>query len=70
MMSFPVFDHKAITLVKKGQEEILHFERLEHVQQPMIEKVVRYFLDEGPNPCPAEAGVTVMEWMDTFTRNY
>ena len=68
IMSFPIFDHKAITITQNSKEEILHFERLEHVQQPMIEKVVAYFLDEGPNPSSAAEGVTVMQWMDKMTK--
>jgi hypothetical protein len=33
----------------------------------MIEKVVEYFLDEGPNPCSGEEGTTVMRLIDDFT---
>jgi hypothetical protein len=47
--------------------EIISFEPLLHVQQPLIEKVVEYFLDEGPNPCSAEEGVKVMQLIDSFT---
>jgi hypothetical protein len=32
----------------------------------MIEQVVNYFLDEGPNPCSAEEGVKVMKLIDQF----
>ncbi len=37
-----------------------------HVQQPMIEATVDYFLGQEPNPCPAEEGLLVMELMDKF----
>jgi hypothetical protein len=33
----------------------------------MIEKVVEYFLGEGPNPCSAEEGAEIMRLMDQFT---
>ena len=64
---FSIFDYKQITIRKNGSEEVVPFSGLEHVQQPMIEKVVQYFLDEGPNPCPAEEGVEVMRLMEAFT---
>ena len=64
---FSFFDHRPVTLItKKGTQEF-SFEPLQHVQQPMIKKVVDYFLDQGPNPCSGEDGVTVMELIDQFT---
>jgi hypothetical protein len=33
----------------------------------MIQAVVNYFLDEGPNPCSAKDGVAVMKLIDQFT---
>ena len=66
-ISFPVFEHKKITVTKNKKIEIIPFEPLLHVQQPMIEKVVEYFLDESPNPCSAEEGVKIMQLIDSFT---
>jgi predicted dehydrogenase len=66
-IGFSVFEMKNITISVNGTYEILSFESLQHVQQPMIEKVVEYFLDEGPNPCSAEEGVKVMQLIDQFT---
>jgi hypothetical protein len=37
------------------------------VQQPMIAKVVDYFLDQGENPCSAAEAIQSMELMDSFT---
>ena len=34
----------------------------------MIEKVVDYFLDEGPNPCSGEEGWKVMEMMELMLK--
>ncbi|MEO9021460.1 MAG: Gfo/Idh/MocA family oxidoreductase [Ginsengibacter sp.] len=66
-MRFPIFEHKKIEIIKNGITEIIPFEPLEHVQQPLIQKVVDYFLDKGPNPCSAEDGATVMWLLDEFT---
>jgi predicted dehydrogenase len=67
-ISFPVFEHKKITLTKNGKTEIISFEPLEHVQQPLIQKVVNYFLDKGPNPVSGEDGAMAMWLMEQFTR--
>ena len=64
---FSVFGKPEIAVIKDGQTTTIHFEKLEHVQQPMIEKVVSYFLGEGENPCSANDGVEVMRLMDTFS---
>jgi predicted dehydrogenase len=66
-ISFSVFDMKNITITGNGKTEVLSFDPLQHVQQPMIEKVVEYFLDEGINPCSGEEGAKVMELIDQFT---
>lgn len=65
-ISFPVFEHRQVTVIANGNTEIIPFEKLQHVQQPMIVKVVEYFLDQSPNPCSAEVGVEVMRLIDTF----
>ncbi|MGV3686723.1 MAG: Gfo/Idh/MocA family protein [Daejeonella sp.] len=54
-------------LVKDGQTKVLEFDHLPHVQQPMIEAVVKHFLDEGRNPCPAADAVEVMKIIDKVT---
>jgi len=66
---FSVFGGNTITVIAKGVTSIYSFETLQHVQQPMIEEVVKYFLDEGPNPCTGEEGVEVMRLMEAFTGN-
>ncbi|MDB5190955.1 MAG: Gfo/Idh/MocA family oxidoreductase [Segetibacter sp.] len=65
-ISFEVFGEPVIHLTKNGQLERIAFDKLQHVQQPMIEKVAQYFLGEAPNPCTAEEGVEVMKVMDSF----
>jgi predicted dehydrogenase len=68
-IQFSVFGEPKIKLAIEGKKENILFDALQHVQQPMIEKVVEYFLDKGPNPCNAEEGVKVMELIDKFTEN-
>jgi predicted dehydrogenase len=65
-ISFTTFSTHYITLSKNGKEEVLHFDELPHVQQPMIEAVVRYFSGHGPNPSPAESAVATMRIIDAF----
>jgi predicted dehydrogenase len=68
-ISFAVFGKPTIELVVEGKRETISFEPLQHVQQPMIEATVQFFLDEGPNPCSVEEGVEVMSVIDCFANN-
>jgi predicted dehydrogenase len=65
-ISFPIFDHKQLLLEREGTKTIIEFDRMQHVQQPMIQKVVEYFLGQSPNPCSATEGVEVMKMMDAI----
>ncbi len=66
-ISFPIFGKPEITLQLNGNMEKIHFEPLQHVQQPMIDATVRYFLNKGPNPSTGENGLAVMELIDKFS---
>ncbi|MDB5246444.1 MAG: oxidoreductase domain protein [Segetibacter sp.] len=66
-ISFSVFGEPMVFITKKGKTSRVQFETLQHVQQPMIERVVQYFLGKGENPSPAENGVEVMRIIDIFT---
>lgn len=66
-IKFSVFGQAPLVITKNGKEERRDFEPLTHVQEPMIRAVVAYLRGEGPNPCPPEAGVTVMELIDKFS---
>jgi predicted dehydrogenase len=68
-ISFSIFGTPEITLTTVGHQEVITFDTLQHVQQPMIEKVVQYFLGQGPNPSSAEDGVNVMRLLEAFTLN-
>lgn len=65
-ISFPMFGHE-INLTINEKTEKLKFEALQHVEQPMIEKVVSYFLDQAENPCSAQEAIKTMELLDGFT---
>lgn len=64
---FAVFEHKRIELRVGEQLSVIDFEPLQHVQQPMIQAVVEYFLDQRDNPCSVADGLQVMQWIDSFT---
>lgn len=49
-----------------NKTEVFNFENPVHVQQPMIEKVVNYFLGHGQNPCSVEDGLAVTNIMEAF----
>ncbi len=64
-ISFSMFGNRV--LIQKGAEtEELVFVHPEHIQQPMIEKVVAYFSGSGPNPCSAEDAIESMQLMEKF----
>lgn len=65
---FSVFDMKQITVRKNGIEEVIYFDSLQHVQEPMIEKVVEFFSGNGANPCSGDDGYTVMWMIDRITK--
>jgi predicted dehydrogenase len=65
-ISFAIFAHQSLTIEVNGNKTQINFNKLEHVQQPMIAKVVAYFLDKAPNPCSVEEGVQVMQLIDTL----
>lgn len=64
---FSFFEHKPVTVTCNGETEIFRFDALQHVQQPMIEKTVEFFLDKSPNPCSGDEGAVVMQLIDRFT---
>jgi predicted dehydrogenase len=65
-MSFPMFGHE-LKLRRNGTEEQIAFEPLQHVQQPMIEQVVEYFLGRRDNPSSADDALLSMQLLDSFT---
>ena len=65
-ISFPFFG-TFVSWKNEQDEQTINFTHPEHIQQPMIEKIVHYFRGEGTNPCPIEEAVTLMKIIDSFT---
>jgi predicted dehydrogenase len=65
-ISFPFFGHSVTTKIVT-EEKTTEYPPLEHVQQPMIEKVVNYFNGQGPNPCSIDEAVVLMKIIDAFS---
>jgi predicted dehydrogenase len=65
-VTFPFFG-TWIKWKNENAEETLNFTHPEHIQQPMIAKIVAYFNDEGPNPCSIDEAIVLMDIMDAFT---
>lgn len=63
-LSFAFFDRQEITLRRHGVAEKILFEPLMHVQEPMIDSTVAYFMGKGPNPCSADEAAAVMRLID------
>jgi len=56
-----------VRCIKKGKEQLFNFKNPKHIQQPMIEATVAYFLGEAQNPCPAEDGLLVMDTLEKLS---
>lgn len=67
---FSFFDGGGIELVLNNTKTVFNFDALQHVQQPMIEKTVQYFLGYAANPCTGAEGVEVMRWIEAFISDY
>ncbi|MCU7552147.1 Gfo/Idh/MocA family oxidoreductase [Chitinophagaceae bacterium LB-8] len=67
-IAFPVFGNFEINLTQNNKSRTIGYEKIPHVQQPMIAKVVEYFLNKIPNPCPPEDGVEVMRIMQAMSK--
>lgn len=65
---FSFFGPTAIQLSIGDTREVISFDALPHVQQPMIEQVVKFFRGERANPCTGEEGVAVMKMIDAMSK--
>ncbi|WP_184545737.1 Gfo/Idh/MocA family protein [Mucilaginibacter sp. FT3.2] len=66
-ITFPFFGNY-VSWKTDTEEETITFQHPQHIQQPMIEKIVAYFKNEGPNPCTIDEAVTLMDIMDSFAK--
>jgi predicted dehydrogenase len=65
-LRFSFFSGNSIELTVNGKTTNYTFDVLLHVQQPMIEKTVNYFLDNASNPCSGYEAAIIMRWMEIF----
>jgi len=56
-----------VKLKTSDEEKVFDFEKVKHVQQPIIQSTVDYFLGKSENPCALEVGIEVMKIMESFT---
>ena len=67
-ISFSFYGEKVYLHLNNKKEQVFKFKNPEHVQQPMIEQTVNYFLNKDSSPCSVKDGVIVMEILDSFTK--
>ncbi|WP_159951884.1 Gfo/Idh/MocA family protein [Polaribacter septentrionalilitoris] len=65
-ITFSFYGEK-VFLNTTDKKEVFSFENPAHVQQPLIEQTVNYFLEKATNPCSIKDGVEVMKILDVFT---
>jgi predicted dehydrogenase len=65
-IKFPFFGNTVSWDTGEGPQT-LTFQHPMHIQQPMINKIVSYFKNEGPNPCSIDEAVVLMRIMDAFS---
>ncbi len=58
-----------LKLNTETENKVFNFKNPEHIQQPLIQQTVNYFLGKRDNPCPVEDGELVISIMEEFTKN-
>ena len=64
-IQFPFFGNE-IRVVTESGVDMIEFQHPQHIQQPMIQHVVDYFLGTALNPCSIEEALKSMEVMESF----
>ena len=59
---------EGIELTTANSTEKISADSPENIQHPMIDEVVKFFRDEGPNPCSLEEALVTMRMMDAAAR--
>lgn len=67
-ITFSFFGNSKVELVTHAGKKNLLFHAQKHIQQPMIEKIVQYFLGEGENPCSLHEGIEIMKAIDAISQ--
>lgn len=65
-ITFSFYESEVILETSNHHKEIFKFKNPEHLQQPLIEQTVNYFLGKDTNPCTIDDGVEVMKIIDSF----
>lgn len=65
LIKFSFFQLKNLEVLTSVENESLTFTNPINIQQPMIEKVVRYFKGESENPCSLEETLVSMKMLDS-----
>lgn len=65
-ITFSFYGDKVV-LSSNKKEETFNFKNPIHIQQPLIEDTVNYFLGKSKNPCTIKDGLEVMKVIDSFT---
>jgi predicted dehydrogenase len=65
-LRFGFFSGNRIDVTIGNKTSQYQFDALQHVQQPMIEQTVNYFLGRAGNPCSGSDGALIMRWIDIF----
>jgi predicted dehydrogenase len=62
-IQFPFFGNE-VRVVTDAGAELLEFQHPQHIQQPMISRVVDYFLGKADNPCSLEEALVSLHVME------
>lgn len=68
LIKFEMFGKRFVVKTEVGIESF-DYEHPKHIQQPMITKVVDYFLGNGTNPCSATEALKSLKIMEAFQQN-
>lgn len=68
-ITFSFYGGKIVLQTNDNYEEFT-FELPKHIQQPLIDASVKYFLDGGENPCTVDDGLATLHLIDSFTNSY
>jgi 1,5-anhydro-D-fructose reductase (1,5-anhydro-D-mannitol-forming) len=63
-IQFSFFKNPIIEVTTNNRTTKIELPHPLHIQQPMIEQVVNYFMQKGPNPCSLQEAAIVMQMMD------
>lgn len=67
-ITFSFYGEEVFLDINNKEQEVFRFKNPQHVQQPMIEQTVNYFLGKDKNPCTVANGLEVMKILDSFTK--